>query len=215
MAEEARSAPREFQLETRHLALIIFVIAVLCISSFMLGRWVERQAARATPESLSRSDPAGPLKAEEVDKELTYFRTLDGDTPSPSVAPPPPEPKAAPPVRVESPSAATAAESAPDSPISPAPASKAAAAPAPPTSSQAAPKGGFLIQVLATKDRAAAAALHDRLASRGYPVSIAEGSAAGGEGMRKVRVGPFSSRAEAERVAKKLESQERVRTWIP
>lgn len=208
MAEESRSAPREFQLETRHLAAIILIVAILCISSFMLGRWVERQSSRATAEGI-RSGLQQSLPVEDVNKELTYFRTLEGEAASPRVTSPPPEPARPAPVRVESPAPESeasdpATDGDPDS-------DEAAAVPAGAVPARA----GVHIQVLATKDAAAARALRDRLSSHGYKVSIAEGTSSSGGSVRKVRVGPYSSRAEAERAAKRLRAEEGLRTWIP
>ncbi len=191
MAEESRSAPREFQLETRHLAAIVVLIAFLCVASFMLGRWVERQAFRGTGDEAARGAAAGDLAVEDVNRELTYFRTLEGDSPPPSVAVPPPAPRPEP-VRVAAGAQADAARA----------------------SGRGSPQG-ILIQVLATKDHSAAALLAKRLESRGYPVSVAEGTGPGDAGWSKVRVGPYAARAEAERIARRLRSEEGVRTWIP
>ena len=82
MGEESRSGSREFQLETRHLAAIIVLIALLCITSFMLGRWVERQAMHDTAAGvIGKADP-GDLSVEDVNRELTYFHTLEGKRPT-------------------------------------------------------------------------------------------------------------------------------------
>ncbi|MFQ5700415.1 MAG: hypothetical protein ACE5HU_01045, partial [Acidobacteriota bacterium] len=44
---------RDFQLETRHLAFLIALVVALCIASFMLGRWVERQSLGAEVPGLT------------------------------------------------------------------------------------------------------------------------------------------------------------------
>ena len=200
MGEESRSAPREFQLETRHLAAVVVLIAILCISSFMLGRWVERQAIRAERGSPARGAAAGSIPVEEVNKELTYFRTLEGESPAPGVSVPPPEARPSPVPVAEPASAATAGD------LPPSPAAPAEEEPAP---------DGFMVQVMATRDPAAARAMRDRLAAKGYRVSILEGQGAADARLRKVRVGPYARRPEAERAAKRLEAEEKVRTWIP
>jgi cell division septation protein DedD len=217
VAEESRSAPREFQLETRHLAAIILIVAILCISSFMLGRWVERQSSRATAEGL-RSGLQQSLSVEDVNKELTYFRTLEGEAPPPKVATPPPEPGRPAPVRVESPAPETESSSREaDEDSRPETASTASSRVSPPSPANAAASqgSGVHIQVLATKDAAAARALRDRLSSHGFKASIAAGTSSSGAGISKVRVGPYASRAEAERAAKRLRAEEGLRTWIP
>jgi cell division protein FtsN len=210
MAEESRSQLREFQLETRHLAAIVVLIALLCISSFLLGRWVERQAYRATSEvGALRAGSPGGVSVEDVNRELTYFRTLEEDQPPPAVHAAAPAEKPAP-VRVE----AKPIEEAGPSPAS-GETDPSIAKPGTSAAPQPSAKGSVLIQVMATKDRAAAVALRNRLAAKGYPVSIAEGSAGPEAGLRRVRVGPYPGRAEAEKIARKLKSEEGLRTWIP
>ncbi|MBI3449388.1 MAG: SPOR domain-containing protein [Acidobacteria bacterium] len=196
MAEESRSQIREFELQTRHLAAIVVLMALLCISSFLLGRWVERQATRATEIGSPRTGESGTVPVEDVNRELTYFRTLEEDHAAPKIeAAAPPEKQL--PVRVES-------------KRDPAAASAEAPAAGPPAT-----HAGLLIQVMATKDPRAAEALRVRLAAKGYPVSITAGDAPAEAGMRKVKVGPYAGRAEAERIARRLQSEERLRTWIP
>jgi cell division septation protein DedD len=194
MAEETRASTREFQLETRHLAAIIVLIALLCVTSFMLGRWVERQTMRATAAgAMSQADPES-VTVEDINRELTYFRTLgDGDSP-PDVERPEPVVRSAP----------------------------AALEPGPGDVSSVIEKStldgnedGIMIQVMATKDLSSAIAMRQKLVQRGYSVVISEGSGPADSGLRKVRVGPYASRKEAERAARRLESEEGVRTWIP
>jgi len=205
MAEESRSQVREFELQTRHLAAIVVLMALLCISSFLLGRWVERQATRASEIGSTRPGESGTVPVEDVNRELTYFRTLEEDHPSPKIRPASP-PEKQPPVRVESKPDAAAAAAEPPAP------EKIAAAPPQGT---APVHGGVLIQVMATKDSRAAEALRSRLAAKGYPVSITAGDGPAEAGMRKVKVGPYPARTDAEKVARRLQSEERLRTWIP
>jgi len=206
MGEENRGQLREFQLETRHLAAIVVLIAILCISSFLLGRWVERQAYRATAEGALRTGSAGNLSVEDVNKELTYFRTLEDDASPPAVkpaaAPEKPEPVK---VRAQIEDGADTGTGAPAVPESP----------ATPAVSNAPASKGYFIQVMATKDKQAAYALKRKLSAKGYSVGISEGSLPAEAGVRRVRVGPFSIRAEAEKAAEKLRTEERLPTWIP
>ena len=194
MSEESRSAPRELQLETRHLAGLIVLIAILCVSSFMLGRWVERQALRAETASPAGAGAPPSIAVEDVNRELTYFRTLEGGNAPPSVDAAPAETRPSP-VPVER-------------RVDP----EAAAAPWP---EEAPEPGGYMVQVMATKDRAAAEGMRSRLTGKGYRVTIVEGDGPSDAGLRKVRVGPYTRRSEAERAAKRLEAEERVHTWIP
>jgi len=206
MAEESRGASRELQLETRHLAAIVVLIAFLCMASFMLGRWVERQAFRATVEGAAGL-PGGKssISVEDVNRELTYFKTLEGESESPGVKPAPPDAPLAP-VKVQVP-AETASAISETTPPDPAAARR-------PNRPAADSLPGVTIQVLATKDPAAAASLMKRLSARGYHVTASEERSAGVL-WRKVRVGPYPSRAEAEKIARRLSSEEKVTTWIP
>src|SRR5262249_32677177 len=74
-------------------------------------------------------------------------------------------------------------------------------------------RAGVYIQVMATRDAAAATAIRSRLSAKGYPVGISSGSGADAT-LRRVKVGPYAGRAEAEKVARKLRSEEGLRTWI-
>jgi len=192
MGEESRGAPREFQLETRHLAVIISLIALLCISSFMLGRWVERKAAGATAEGAHGRPEAESLDVEDVNKELTYFRTLDGGQAPPAVDAPPPERRPVP-LTLDKPAPA---DEEPDA----GPALTGA--------------GDVMVQVMATKELSSAIAMRQKLSAKGYPAEVVQGGRAPGS-LHRVRVGPYPDRRAALAAAKKLEAEEGIRTWIP
>lgn len=196
MSRESRSSSsREFQLETRHLAAILLLVAILCIASFMLGRWVERQAYRATAAASLVGDGASEqLDVEDVNRELTYFRTLDGKEPPPSVDRPS-EPDLETPVTARRRSGARSSDED--------------------VVAGAGGNDGLMVQVMATKDLAAAIAMRQRLMERGYQVSLLEGSGSRDAGLHKVRVGPYPDRRSAARAAAKLEAEEGVSTWIP
>jgi cell division septation protein DedD len=195
MAEDSRGAPREFQLETRHLAMIILMIVVLCITAFMLGRWVERQAFKATALSLAGEDGEKNLSVEEVNKELTYYRTLEEKEDPPAISAGK-SPATGKPVELSNISGAVQEENLGASP-------------------PAGNSGSVMIQVMATREMNAAIAMRQRLARKGYSVVIVDGAAAGEPGLQRVRVGPYADRPTALKVAKKLEAEEGVRTWIP
>lgn len=86
--------------------------------------------------------------------------------------------------------------------------------PAPsPVVAAVAPAGGFAVQVGAFAEASAAEQLARRLRDAGHPVYIAP--SAGADTARwRVRVGPLSSRAEAESVAARLEREQRLSTWV-
>jgi cell division septation protein DedD len=75
------------------------------------------------------------------------------------------------------------------------------------------PRGnGFAIQVAALRDKAEAETLVKRLVGKGYAAFVMP--PASGQPNFRVRVGKFPERAEAERVASRLEREEQFKPWI-
>jgi len=75
---------QEFQLETRHLVLLIALVIVLCVASFLLGRWVERQnAGTSVASAATGSTDPNIVEMGDVAKDLTFFDTLEGNQPAP------------------------------------------------------------------------------------------------------------------------------------
>ena len=74
------------------------------------------------------------------------------------------------------------------------------------------PTAGFAVQVGAFSEKSAARALADSLRAHGYPVYLSptEGDPANW----RVRVGPLSTRTEAEKMASRLEAAEKLPTWV-
>ena len=74
------------------------------------------------------------------------------------------------------------------------------------------PTAGFAVQVGAFSEKSAAQALADSLIAHGYPVYLSptEGNPANW----RVRVGPMSTRPEAEKTARRLEAAEKLPTWV-
>jgi cell division septation protein DedD len=70
-----------------------------------------------------------------------------------------------------------------------------------------------VIQVQALQNRAAASAIVKRLIAKGYPAFVPQ-PAAGVPAMYRVQIGRFSDRAEAERVARRLEKEEQFKPDI-
>jgi len=193
---EASRTEQEFQLETRHLVSLIALVVVLCVASFMLGRWAERQSAGATTPASAQTGAENKIEdAGDVSEDLTFFDTLKDNAPAPLTPGAPIQvastaagnmaPAAEPPskTRVESPAAGTQRRSVND---------------------------GVMIQVLVSKDRASAETLRKKLRTKGFTVAIIPE-----RGSFKVRVGPYADRAEAERIAGILKDQEHLSTWIP
>lgn len=120
----------------------------------------------------------------------------------PVAAPAPPEPENEPerPPEPEAKRKPPAVASAP--PARPKPAPKAT----PPS-----PDGSIAVQVGAFAARDAAEGLRAQLSGAGFPAYLADRQ--GGDPWR-VRVGPFASRDEAGRVARRLEHAQQLPTWI-
>jgi cell division septation protein DedD len=78
---------------------------------------------------------------------------------------------------------------------------------------EAPPGGAYVVQALATRDGAAARRLRDRLAARGLPAVLVEGTAAG-EAVYRVRVGRYRDREVAESMARRLRDQHRLTPWV-
>jgi len=126
--------------------------------------------------------------------------TADGAKPKPpSVAAPPPLGLREAPDAAVSGSAGSGASSG-----------VAAARKVAPTSTQS--TAGFAVQVGAFSEKSSARALADTLRARGYPVYLSPT-----EGARvswRVRVGPMGTRPEAEQAARRLETTEKLPTWV-
>ncbi len=99
-------------------------------------------------------------------------------------------------------------------PPEPTPARAAQPKPAAPTSA-AVPTATqrFVIQVLSTRDRSKAQDVVDRLKAAGYSTLMSTFEQ-NSQVMHRVRVGPFSSRAEAERARNTVQSQFKLDTWV-
>jgi DedD protein len=75
------------------------------------------------------------------------------------------------------------------------------------------PAGGFRVQVLSVSSRADAEGEAARLTRSGLPASVEPGTGPRGT-VYRVRVGPFSTRQEAEEASRRLSLQGRRDTWI-
>jgi cell division septation protein DedD len=150
--------------------------------------------AEATPAPTPSPAPATPAPA----------------TPAPATPTPVPVGTATP---VPTPTRVAAATPTPAPAATPTPAR--AASPAPPRLPRpVAPSvaGSFSIQVGAFKDKSAADGVMVSLKARGYPAYVVASSA--GDGLFNVRVGGYTSRADAEAVQNRLRDQEKFKPFI-
>ncbi|MCH8889618.1 MAG: SPOR domain-containing protein [Myxococcales bacterium] len=89
-------------------------------------------------------------------------------------------------------------------------ASASSARKAAPTSTR--PAAGFAVQVGAFSEKSSAQALADSLREDGYPVYLSPTE--GDPASWRVRVGPLGTRPEAEKTARRLETAEKLPTWV-
>lgn len=97
----------------------------------------------------------------------------------------------------------------PPTPVPPTP----APTPKPVPTAKPAPKGPFYVQILATKNAAAADELAKRLKDEGFNADVAV--IAGKPGWFRVHVGPFKDRAKAEALAKKIKATDKQIKNVP
>lgn len=220
----------EFQLEGKQLAFLFMTATAVVVVSFlvgvMVGRGVERVGTGApdsavvtdaadvalSAESLEADSGAGdPTAPAARQDDFSYYERLNRPTPvaerlrtadpvrEPDPVPPPPAaaPLVAPAAVVERPTPAARTASSP-------PTAPAAAVAREPSGT------GYSVQVLSVGSRDQADASARSLASKGYPAYVQP--IAGG--LFRVRVGKYPDRDEAVAVARRLESEEKFKTWV-
>jgi cell division septation protein DedD len=96
---------------------------------------------------------------------------------------------------------------APVAPVAPA----APVAPVAPASGMT--SGGFAVQITALRDRSEADAIVKRLIGKGYPAFVVN-PLPGKPPVYRVQVGRFPERAEADRVASRLQKEEQFSPWV-
>lgn len=75
------------------------------------------------------------------------------------------------------------------------------------------PKGASVIQVFSSQDRSQAEAIRKRLVKGGQKAYLSPVDVAG-HTMYRVRIGPFSSRPDAQKVAEKVRKTYKLDTWV-
>jgi DedD protein len=162
------------------------------------GKGAQDEApAQATPK------PAPPIpEPEPPAPEPPPVKAAPVPTPAPPV--PTPTPTPAPDRKGKGHKGATAVAAADDSPVRPVKPSEA---------EPAVPKGAVVIQVFSSQDRAQADGIRKKLAKGGQKAFLSPVDVAG-HTMYRVRIGPFASRAEAQKVAVKVQKVFRYDTWV-
>ena len=230
---------REFQLNGKQLVFLFMASTIVAVVIFLCGVMVGRGVSAAqvaavanstvetgdpTADALPDPTPAAPAAppadiapdAPGDEPSVSYPDMLTGDKRTPDISPPKPAatPTVAPSRVAEATPAPAAAAPAPSrrapEPVTPAVVKASTPSPAPARQLDVEPPGtGFVVQVAATPRRSEADAIAGRLQNKGYSAFITTTGR-----LFRVRVGKFKERAEANTVAKRLETQERFKPWV-
>ncbi|MGD9905561.1 MAG: SPOR domain-containing protein [Vicinamibacterales bacterium] len=212
---------REIQLSGKQLVFLFMAVTVVSVVIFLCGVLVGRGVQAAPPPMVDAPALDGGAPDESL-PPVTDVAAADQPTPAGDVTFPsrlqddaPPAEKLVPradPAKAATPPAAPASTAAAPPKTSREPAPTAAARPTAGIPTE--PKGnGYAIQVAAFTAREEAETLVTRLLGKGYAVFLVTPQA-GQPAMFRVRVGKFQQRAEAERVAARLEREEQFKPWI-
>ncbi len=220
MNELADDGFHEIQLSGKQLVFLFMATTGLAVAIFLcgvqVGRGVKSDRAAETgdtvasatppPEAATPSQPAAaggppaaepPAPAAEPDDELSYARRLQGDS------------SAAPAEKLKS-----AAAAVPPARTAPAPEPLAAKPDAAAAAAQSAgTPGGWIVQITALQDRAACAAIAQRLSNKGYPAFVLD-PAPGSPRIYRVQVGGYPDRDKAEHAARRLATEEQFKTYV-
>lgn len=217
---------------TRRQVTVAFVVLLVCmVASFLAGVWVTRGAQAPGAASTSMAAAAPAAQTDSQLPEYKFFTDRDGSAPAAASAAPPPAP-AGPPAAAADPDTTLLADVGGD-PVAtaggaaagpetvdagatdpePAPvAAPTAAAPAP-TVYRELQAGEMAVQVFSSADEQQARAILRQLKAAGYTVFLSP-LATGNRQMFRVRVGPYTDRAAAERVADEVKRRFKLETWI-
>ena len=179
-------------------------LAALEDLSFFDGDGPDPEAATVDPEDAA---PAAELRRPDLSQLLEEPQrdtTLAQDVGS---APPPSAPEAG---RPSSPPPPPSPTPSPPPPTPPPPSPPPPSAPTPTASN---PSGTFVIQVFSSPNQDQAEKVRARLIQGGLRASISPIDT-DGQVSHRVRVGPFSSRDEAETVATRVREEYRLDTWV-
>lgn len=224
---------------TSRQAVVTFVILLLClVSAFFSGLWIGRESTARAQEQIVRNTPpapAAPQDGQELE-ELAFFEDEqqpgdpgDAQEPPPPAATPaqdttlledfggePEEPAAGDPDLPEGrrrrgrdpdEEVAIAQVTPPAPPSSPTPARPAA------TPETRVAAGQVVIQVFSSPEIDQAEKVRDRLIRGGHKAFLSPVQV-GGHTMHRVRIGPFDSRDQAQKVAEQVRKGFKLDTWV-
>jgi cell division septation protein DedD len=239
MHDGADDAFHEIQLSGKQLVFLFMATTVVSVVIFLcgvlVGRGVKGDAVSAADATTATAGPAASSPAPApsnpapvgeprtpTPKDYSYSGRLEGDKPvsetlktvSAEPKPPAKEPEPVhepPPPAAPPPAAATPRTTTP--PASQTPAPVRAETPAVPAS-QPSRSGTWAVQVVALTDRAAATAVVQRLAGKGYPAFLVTPQPGAPVQNYKVQVGRYNDRSEAEQIKSRLKKEEQFEPWI-
>ncbi|HEX4964841.1 MAG TPA: SPOR domain-containing protein [Thermoanaerobaculia bacterium] len=238
MSEPHEPSYYEIALTNRQVVVAFVILLVCLLSAFFSGVWIGRESTVRNQEQLARNapPPAEPKKEGENLESLEFFdsrektgkghearETKPETSPKPAKtvtpAPEPEPPPAESPVQV-------AAAAPPPAPVPTPPERKgkghkgepAATDPIRPAKpaeivEPAVPKGAVVIQVFSSQDQTQAESIRKRLLKGGQKAFLSPVDVAG-HTMYRVRLGPFTSRPDAQKVAEKVRKTYKLDTWV-
>ena len=234
----------EIALTNRQVVVAFVILLLCLVSAFFSGLWIGREsAARAARDQVVRNappSPAGPEEGQELE-ELAFFedeqKPGSGEAPVPDPTPTPappedttlledfggeveestePDPNLPEGRRRRGRGRATAGETGEEEEIaeaSPAPAPTPARAAAATTPEPRVAAGQVVIQVFSSEELDQAEKVRDRLIGGGHKAFLSPVQV-GGRTMHRVRIGPFASRGEAQKVAEQVRKGYKLDTWV-
>jgi cell division septation protein DedD len=225
----------EIQLSGKQLVFLFMATTIAAVAIFLCGVQVGRNVRSDRAADLSDAPAAvpaattpapsppvaaasGPPAAEppapaEGDEDLSYAKRLQSDKSPKEKLKPEGDATHAPAAVAAAPPIKTATPSTPPAQVA-ADARPADAKPLVSTAPGVAPRPGvWVVQLVALKDRGAAAGIVQRLSTKGYPAFLVN-PAPGAPTIYRVQVGRYNDRAEADQVKRRLEQEEQYKPWI-
>lgn len=231
MTHPAEDGFHEIQLTGKQLVFLFMATTVVAVVIFLCGVLVGRgvraeralaDASSAAPSGAETPPPAAPpTQSSEpspaTGEDLSYAKRLQGDDPKEQLKSgaqaSTPETTAEPPTPGDAEAEKPATKPA-EKPKAPQPAPRTAPAPAPAASAAPVSGAGWVVQVAALRDRAAAVSIVQRLTRKGYQAFIVEPSRGAPAPGFRVRVGPFQDRGQAEQASRRLEREDQFKPFI-
>ena len=192
----------EIQLNGKQLIFLFMAATVVSVVIFLCGVMVGRGVRSGRGETSASAELETPAQA------------------APAPIAPAPAPASSAPAKAQAKPAATAPAPAPPKAAAEkaAVAEKAAPKPEPPApvdkdKPAAVTSGGYAVQLTALRDRSEADAVVKRLAGKGYPAYVVN-PLPGKPPVYRVQVGRYQNRADADRIASRLQKEEQFSPWV-